>query len=164
MTEKTSKRRKSDGGTYLIIADNTPEFKTALHYAVRMAHLNHGHVAMAKIIEPSEFTGWSRIQNTAKAEGRVKAEADLLALAQTIKDDTGITPTFILREGEVNKEIISIVKGNPSISAVVLAASTITGNPGPLISYFSTKGLTEISVPVILVPGHMKESELKKLL
>jgi hypothetical protein len=44
-----------------------------------------------------------------------------------------------------------------------LAASVDGGNAGPLISYFTAKGLTKISVPVIIVPGHMKAKELEKL-
>lgn len=155
-TDSSQKRRLDDGGTYLVIADDTPEFTLALNYAVRMARRHRGHVAMAKIIEPYQFTGWRSIQQDAKDEGRAKAEAELLALSQRIKEESGLTPTFLIREGNINQEIIAAIKGNPAISAFVLATSTTSGKPGPLVTYFSTKGLMEITVPVILVPGHVR--------
>ncbi|NBX66190.1 MAG: universal stress protein [Proteobacteria bacterium] len=163
MTEKKDKRRQSDGGTYLVIADTSPEFSVALNYAAHMARLHRGHVAMARIIEPQEFIGWGNIEKAAKAEARAKAEADMQTLAIRAKEETGITPSFILREGETQKEIVAIANGNPALSAIVLAASVTKGKPGPLVSYFTAKGLTEISVPVIIVPGHLKTEDLKKL-
>ncbi len=163
MAEKKEKRRLSDGGTYLIIADDTPEFSVALSYAAHMARIHRGHVAMARIIEPSEFVGWGKIEKAAKAEARVKAEADMQAMATRVKEQTGITPSFIIREGDTHKEIIAIANGNPALAALVLAASVTKGKPGPLVSYFSARGLTEVSVPVIIVPGHMKPEDMQKL-
>lgn len=163
MAEKKDKRRQSDGGTYLIIADETPEFSVALSYAAHMARIHRGHVAMARIIEPSEFMGWGKIEKAAKEEARAKAETDMQAIATRVKEETGITPSLILREGDAKSEIVAIANGNPSLTAIVLGANTTKGKPGPLVSYFTAKGLTEVSVPVIIVPGHLKADDLKKL-
>ncbi|MBU6235738.1 MAG: universal stress protein [Alphaproteobacteria bacterium] len=163
MAEKKTRRRQSDGGTYLIIADDTPEFTVALNYAAHMARIHRGHVAMARIIEPSSFVGWGNIEKAAKEEARAQAEAEMQAKATRVKEETGITPSFIIREGDTHSEIIAIANGNPCLSAIVLAASTSKGKPGPLVAYFTAKGLTEISVPVIIVPGHLNMDDLRKL-
>lgn len=163
MAETKDKRRKNDGGTYLIIADDTPEFTVALNYAAHMARLHRGHVAMAHIIEPSVFIGWGKIEQAAKDEARAQAEVKMQDMASRVKDDTGIMPSFIIREGDTHKEIIAIANGNPNLCAIVLAANVEGGSAGPLINYFTAKGLTKVSVPVIIVPGHLKPEDLARL-
>lgn len=158
-----TKRREGDGGTYLVIADGSSEFHVALNYAVHMAKLRRGHVAMARIIEPAVFVEWQGVESAAREEARVKAETELEALAGKVKADTGITPSLIIREGHRHDEIIAIAKGNPAIVAIVLGASLEKGNPGPLVSYFTAKGISQIAVPVIIVPGHLKDEEIVKL-
>lgn len=161
MADKKHKRRQSDGGTYLVIADDTPEFSVALQYAAHMARLHRGHVAMARIIEPSQFIGWGKIEEAARAEAREQAEHDMQSLAARATEETGITPSLTLREGNINDEIIAIANGNPNLSAIVLAAGE---NSNPLVSYFTAKGLARIAVPVIIVPGHLKVEELLRLI
>lgn len=167
MSEETSKptrkRRHSDGGTYLVIADDTPEYTIALDYAVHMARLHHGHVALARIIEPADFIGWGAIEAAARAEAREKAERELQTIAARVKEESGVIPTLILREGDRPSEVVAIANGNPALTAVVLGASAVKGAPGPLVSYFLAKGITRISVPVIIVPGHMDKAALERL-
>ena len=163
MTQTHQKRREGDGGTYLVIADGTPEFQVALDYAVHMAALRRGHVAMARIIEPALFVEWQGVESAAREEARAKAEAELEALAGKVRTETGVTPSLIIREGDRHDEIVAIAKGNPALVAIVLGASIQKGSPGPLVSYFTAKGLTQITVPVIIVPGHLKPEDVKKL-
>lgn len=161
--DSDNKRREGDGGTYLVIADGSSEFEVALNYAVHLAKLRRGHVAMARIIEPMIFTEWQGIESAAREEARVRAETELEALAGKVKAETGLTPSLIIREGHKHDEIIAIAKGNPALVAVVLGASQERGNPGPLISFFTAKGLAQLAVPVIIVPGHLKADDIGKL-
>ncbi|MCB1538180.1 MAG: universal stress protein [Alphaproteobacteria bacterium] len=163
MNAKGEKRRGGDGGTYLVIADDTPEFRVALHYAVRKARARRGHLAMARIIEPVAFTEWMGVESAARAEARAKAEGEMEALAGSVAAEHGITPSLILREGKRIDEIIAITNGNPGLVALVLGASTQKGTPGPLVSYFTAKGISQLRVPVIIVPGHLKPEDLGRL-
>ena len=163
MTAQHSKRRKGDGGTYLVIADDSPEFSVALHYAVHMARLRHGHVAIARIIEPAAFIGWGRIDKAVKDEARTRAEADLQAIAAKIKGETGIMPSLTLREGDPRDEIVAIARANTALVALVLATSTTFGKSNPLVSYFTAKGISKMAVPVIIVPGHLDAETVEKL-
>lgn len=157
------KRRESDGGTYLVIADSTQEFTVALHYAVHMAKLRRGHVAMARIIEPVVFTEWQGVESAAREEARAKAETEMEAMASKVHQETGFTPSLIIREGHKHDEIVAIAKGNPNLAAIVLGASLERGHPGPLVNYFTAKGISQVAVPVIIVPGHLKEDDIRKL-
>lgn len=162
-TPPAQRRREGDGGTYLVIADDTPEFQVALNYAVHMARLRRGHVAIARIIEPAVFVEWQGVESAARAEARAKAEKELEAVAGRIKTEAGITPSLILREGERHPEIIAIARGNPALVAIVLGASPEKNHPGSLVSYFTAKGISQIAVPIIIVPGHLKLEDVKKL-
>ncbi len=161
--ENTGKRREGDGGTYLVIADGTAEFSVALNYAAHMASLRRGHVALARIIEPVAFTEWQGVESAAREEARAKAEVELEALAGRVREETGIMPSLIIREGHRHDEIVAIAKGNPALVALVLGAAPDKGNPGPLINYFTAKGISQLAVPVIIVPGHLKNEDIRKL-
>lgn len=161
--EVKNKRREGDGGTYLVIADGTPEFQVALNYALHMAKLRRGHVALARIIEPAVFVEWQGVESAAREEARIKAETELEALAGQAKMQSGITPSLIIREGDRHDEIIAIAKGNPALVAIVLGAALHKNAPGPLVQYFTAKGISQIAVPVIIVPGHLKDEDVKKL-
>lgn len=162
-TYKQERRREGDGGTYLVIADGTPEFQVALNYAVHMARLRRGHVAMARIIEPAVFVEWQGVESAARKEARAQAERELEALAGKVKEDTGITPSLIIREGHKHDEIIAIARGNPALVAIVLGAASEKGSPGALVNSFTAKGISQVVVPVIIVPGHLKADDVKKL-
>lgn len=155
------KKRKGDGRTYLVLADDTPEFLVALRYAGKMAALRHGHLAVAKISEPTEFLGWGGVEEAVRQEVRDKAEKEMESLAQTVQLETGITPSLIIREGKRTEEIINICKGNPAICALILGASGEGNNP--MVHYFTAKGLAQVSVPVVVVPGNLSEEFLAGL-
>ena len=163
MTAQHGKRRKGDGGTYLVIADDSPEFAVALHYAVHMAKLRHGHVAIARIIEPATLIGWNSIDKAVKNEARMRAETDLQAIAAKVKSETGILPSLTLREGDARDEIVAIARANTTLAALVLATSTTYGKANPLVSYFTAKGISKMAVPVIIVPGHLDAETVEKL-
>jgi len=164
LTQKKEKRRAGDGGTYMVIANDAPEFDVALNYAVHMAHIHQGHVALARIIEPSDFVGWGQIEQAAKNEARAKAEIELQSIATRVSNETGVTPSLTLREGNLHDEIIRIANSNKSLSGIVLATSVTPGRGDPLIAYFTAKGLAKLSVPIIIVPGHLDAVTVKKLL
>lgn len=158
---QVKRKRKGDGRTYLVLADDTPEFIVALRYAGKLAALRHGHLAVAKITEPTEFLGWGGVEEAVRIEAREKAERHMEQLAQKVQVETGITPSLIIREGVKTDEMIAICKSNPAICALVLGASGDGNNP--MVSFFTSKGLGQINVPVVIVPGNLSEEFLAAL-
>lgn len=157
----TRQQRKGDGRTYLVLADDTPEFLVALRYAGKLASIRHGHLAVAKISEPTEFLGWGGVEEAVRLESREKAERQVEEMAKIVQIETGITPSLIIREGTRTDEIISICKNNPAICALILGASGEGNNP--MVSFFTAKGLSQINVPVIIVPGNLSDDFITSL-
>lgn len=165
MTAKatTHKKRAGDGGTYLVIADGTPEFRVALRYAANIAHQRRGHVAMAMIIEPTEFLGWGGVEAAVREEARKKAEAEMNALCAEVQQEVGVIPSVIIREGIRADEIIAISKGNPGIVAIIMGVAAESANNNPMISFFTAKVLAHLNVPLVIVPGHMTAQPMPPL-
>lgn len=144
--------RRGDGGTYLVVADDTPEFTVALRYAARAAQARRGHVGILHIIEMDELQQWSGIEARMKAELRQQAEQYIWSAAKTVNELTGERPSLYIAEGARTDALAKAVNEDEAIVSLVLGAG---GANDPLVSYFTGKGISVIRVPVLVVPGHL---------
>ena len=71
-----------------------------------------------------------------------------------------IYPSLHVHEGVIIDEITNIIENNHSIRALILAGSTNANNQGPLVSHFTGKGMNNLRVPVIIVPGHLDKEAI----
>ena len=62
----------------------------------------------------------------------------------------GIKPCFYIKEGKTRQEVAKIIAADTKIRALVLGAASSSSNP--LVSYFTGKGLSELTVPLVIVP------------
>jgi len=147
--------RRGDGGTYLVIADTTEEFDIALHYACRLATARRGNIAIAHIKDVHEFIHWGKVEAIIRQDMRKEAEQEIFEISKNINETHGIIPSIYIREGSKIDQIVDIIKEEKNITALVLSASKNSNNPGPLVSYFSGKGMHRLHCPIIIVPGHL---------
>ena len=145
---------------YLVVADDTPEFEKAWRYAIRAARANNARVSVLYVIQDLEFSTWVDIEERMKAEQRQKAEAFLSALAEKMNAiEPGIYGYF-LEYGKPTEAIVKVLQDNPMITRMILSASSHSGNPGPLVSYFAGKGVSQLTVPLTMVPDHLSPDEI----
>jgi hypothetical protein len=76
--------------------------------------------------------------------------------AKRVMERMGKIPMVCIEEGDRVDMILKTIADNPNISALVLGAATSAKNPGPLVTYFSGKGLSKIPVPLVIVPGNLQ--------
>lgn len=157
MSKKSQKRKD---GIFLLVADKSEDFMCALRYAARLAEYSNSHIGIAYIIEDQGFQHWGGIEDRMRKEQRQEAEQYLFELAMSVNDMTGEKPAFFIREGK-NKEseIVDLVREDNTIKMLVLGGET-NGSPGPLVSYFSGKGLGNLRVPLTIVPGNLVDDEI----
>jgi len=74
----------------------------------------------------------------------------------------GITAERAIREGELAQEILNLIEEDEDIAALVLAASTGTEGPGPLVASIG-KSVAQYPIPVAIVPGHLSDEDLDSL-
>lgn len=150
-TEETQVKRQSYP-VYLLVVDDTPEFEVALAYTARLAKKNCARVALLYVMAQEDFQHWGSIEQTMRTEYRKEATSLLYKAADVVKSESGMLPAFYLQEGGSIDTITETIQNDYVITRFVLGANTGSSSPGPLVSYFTGKGLNSLRVPLTIVP------------
>jgi nucleotide-binding universal stress UspA family protein len=160
------KRRSFETGhrpKYLVIVDDTPEADRALYFAARRAaRLGVGLVTL-NVIPVGETQVWLGVGDIMKAEAQANAEKLLAKTAERARDIAAIEPEKIIREGVTAQEIMQLIEQDEDISILILASSTGTDGPGPLVSSLASKSGGGFRIPVTIVPGILTDEEIDAL-
>lgn len=149
-------------GVFLLMADKTEEFSKALRYAARLAEYSHSHIGLVYVIEEQGFQHWGNIEERMQAELRIEAENCLHDMATKVNSITGERPAFYIEQGTKAEALVSIINKDHTVKMLILGGDT-QGSPGPLVSYFSGKGLGRLRVPLTVVPGHLEMSDIDNI-
>ena len=162
MAEESQDKPKAveSNRTFLVVVDESEEMQVALHFASRRAMRTGGRVALLYVQQPAEFQHWMAVGDLMREEAREEAEGLMQKLSAEVKEWSGNYPVVHMREGDIREELEKLLDEEESISIVVLAASTESSGPGPLISYLVGKGGTRLRVPVTIVPGSLSDEEI----
>ena len=145
---------------FLVVVDESAEMPVALYYASRRARNTGGRLALLYVIEPSEIQQWAAVEQLMQEERRQEAEQVLQKLAKEVNQNAGAMPVLYVREGTRRDELLNLIDEDPSISILVLGASTGAEGPGPLISYLAGKGAGRLKIPLTIVPGGLSKQQL----
>lgn len=148
---------------FLVVVDDTEEWRAALRFACRRAEHTGGRVALLRVLEPAEFQHWMAIEEAMKEEQRQEAEQLLQRVAKDVNRLTGSMPVLYLREGDPREQLVQLIDEEPTISILVLGASPSEKGPGPLITYLMTKRVGLLRIPVTVVPGSLNDDEIDAL-
>ena len=148
---------------FLVVFDESEEMQHALRYACRRALHSGGRVSLLMVIEPSGFQHWMAVGDLMREEARSEAELTLQRLAAEVTETSGKMPTLHIREGDRRDELFALLDEDPSISVLVLGASTGKRGPGPLTTALTGKDLGRLHIPMVLVPDSMTEDEIDKV-
>jgi nucleotide-binding universal stress UspA family protein len=148
---------------FLVVVDDTEEWHAALHFVCRRALHTGGRVALLHVIEPAEFQHWMSVEEVMREERRQEAERLLQRVAKQVNDETGAMPELHLREGLRHEELVKLIEEQPSISILVLGASTSSEGPGPLIHFLTTKAMGRLRIPVTVLPGGLSDEQIDSI-
>ena len=164
MTEDKQTAEQSEDRVFLVVVDDTEEMQVALRFACGRASNTGGRVALLYVIENSEFQHWMSVGDLMREEARSEGEQLLQRLAGPVIEQTGSMPVLYLREGSRRGELLNLIDEEPSISILVLGANTGARGPGPLVSALTGKFAGKMRVPMTIVPGHLKDSDVDKII
>lgn len=154
---------KSSGRVFLAVVDDSPELAVVLRYACQRAKKTGGRVALLYVIEPADFQHWMAVGELMQEEARQQAEQLLQKQAAEVQKMSGAMPVLYLREGQRRDELLKLIAEEPSISILVLGASTGPKGPGPLVTALTGKFVGKLRVPITIVPGNLTESDIEKI-
>lgn len=109
---------------FLVVVDESDELKVALRYACRRARRTGGRVALLYVIDTDDDGQWMGVKELMREEKRAEAEALLMKVAAEVEPMAGSLPVVYIREGRRREALLELIDEDPSISILVLAAST----------------------------------------
>ena len=150
---------------FLVVADDSPEFDSALRFAARRARSTGGRVVLLRAIPPSAFEHWSGVREEIMRQQREEAEALLNRLGEKASELSGAAPVFLVEEAETRDAIRKAVEEDEEIKILVLAAATGGRGPGPLVSAMAKEGagVGGRRLPITVVPGDLSDDEVEDL-
>ncbi|SKA10728.1 Nucleotide-binding universal stress protein, UspA family [Enhydrobacter aerosaccus] len=145
---------------FLVVVDESPEMRKALHYACRRAKRTGGRVALLYVMPPPEAQQWGTVAELMHQEARQEAEEIVARHAEVAATLTGQPPAIHIREGKSRDEILKLLAEDRSISVLVLGSSSTGEGPGPLVTAFTGKSGAQLRIPLTIVPGGLSEAEI----
>ena len=148
---------------FLVVIDASEEQNHAIRYACKRAASTDGKVALFKCLSPAEFQHFAGVAEIMRTEARENAEKLLREIGKTVIEITGQMPVLYVREGDAKEELVNLINEEKIISILVLAVSTGSSGPGPLVSHVTSRGASNFRVPVTLIPDTMSDQEIDAL-
>lgn len=145
---------------FMVVVDDTPELKLAIRYACLRAKKTGGRVAMLHVTAPEDMQEWIGVSRLIREESRQQAEALMQKMAAEVQKLSGNMPVLYFREGDRRDEVMKLIDEEPSISILVLGASTGPKGPGPLVQALTSKYVGKLRVPVTIVPGQLTNDDI----
>ena len=153
---------------FLVVVDDTNEMLKALHFAALRAKHTDGDLVLLYIMDAPEYSHWLGVEAMMQEEQKEIAEAKLQEMAMKAKKITDKMPELLIREGEKAQTVMEVLAKDDSISILVLGANTDSKTyksqgPGPILSYLSQKGCTEIKVPYTVIPDSLSLEDIERM-
>ena len=150
--------------SFLVVVDGTDEMEVSLKYACIKAKKTNAHLILASFIKPIDVLTTKSVGDIMKNEARQEAETMLHKASGYVKEETGITSTLHVKEGEQIEELIKLIQEEKNISELILAASMDEKGPGPIISSIITaRNYSRLNIPIIIVPGNFLKEKINKV-
>jgi nucleotide-binding universal stress UspA family protein len=160
------RRRSNETGhrpKFLVVVDETEECDRALYFAARRAARTNSGVVLLAVIDPAGFHEWLGVGDMIQQEAAEAASAMLNRAAMRAREISGIQAELVSRQGPRSEQIMQLIEEDEDISFLVLAASSSSEGPGPLVSTLAAKSSGTFPVPIVIVPGAMSDEEIEAL-
>src|SRR5688500_20336375 len=109
--------------TYLVVIDDSPEARVALHFAARRAAKTDGEIDVLAVVEPQDFVQWGGVQAAIEEEQRMRIEGIVASAVGEVMSAAGITPEIIVRAADPRAAVRSPYGTRHNVVAIVLRAA-----------------------------------------
>ena len=162
MVSKRLSREAGHRRKFLAVIDETPECERAVAYASRRAQSTGGALVLLFVIDSADFQQWLGVEKIMREEARQAASSTLDSHARKVREEIGIEPEMVVREGVAVEEIHKLIEEDQDIAILVLAAGSSKEGPGPLVTSIAGKGAA-FPIPVTVVPQNLSDEDIESL-
>lgn len=146
---------------FLVVIDDSPECDRAVTFAANRVKRTGGTVVLLSVIDSADFQQFLGVEEVMRAEARDTAERLLDQRIARIGKIGNVRTESVITEGEVIDAIEKVVRADPGIAVLVLAASAGKEGPGALVTSFASRsGAAALPVLVTIVPGSMTDEQI----
>lgn len=156
---KAKNVRGTDGGVYLVYVCGSTESDVALRYAASIAVQSRSNLAVLGVIEQDGFQHWNDLELRIQKEKRMEMEKYLKECCSRVYEEFAIIPCIYIKEGVAKEVIVETINHFTDIREFLIGGSKKPGDPGVLVSYFALKGLSQLRVPLTIIPEHLHDIE-----
>ena len=111
-------------------------------------------------VDTAEFTYWLSVNNKMIDDIEKESREALEELSININSYSDITCNYIIEHGSKLEAVKNLISLDNSISLLILASNKKDKNPGILVETISGEGY---SIPVVVIPGNLSDSDIDKL-
>lgn len=158
MVSKRLSREAGHRRKFLAVIDETPECERAVAYAARRAKNTNGALVMLFVVDNSDFQQILGVGEIMHQEANERARATLEKFAAKVREQQGIEPELIIREGRTSEELTTLIDEDQDIAILVLAAGSGKEGPGPLVQ--SLAGRSQFQIPVTVIPAGLADDDI----
>ncbi len=151
------------GRKVLVLVNGDLSTRAAVAWAANWVTRTGDSMVLLHVIEPDHAMGFGVMQDLMRAEQWQAAERMLATFSGYAEKLTGQVPAHMVREGRLKETVREVLKVEPDLSILVIAASHRESGPAPLIAYLSSRMGSRVQVPMVLVPGTMTSDEIDKM-
>lgn len=149
---------------FLVSVDKADESRIAMRFACAKARKRGGSVDILHVIEPpADLQGFAGLADKARKEKREAAETLLNELAAEVNESFGLTPSFVIREGEITDEIVAACEEDPDVTMLVLGAAPESNRYSKILSQLSNQSGKRLLIPIMIVPGNLTDQQIEEV-
>ncbi|HEY0292468.1 universal stress protein [Hansschlegelia plantiphila] len=147
---------------FLVVVDDSEEADRALYFAARRASRVGATVTLLATIAPGEFQHWFGVGEVMREEAEAEARARLARFVARARD-IAVEAEPVVRQGVEAEEIAALIAEDEDIALLVLAASSGSDGPGPLVAAIAGRAIADFPIPIAIVPAHLTDAEIDAL-
>lgn len=150
--------------TFLVCVSDQQESEVALRFACLRAKRRQAQVTLLHVLPPDDFQGLFSVSDVMKQEKEEAAQTLVNHMIDLAVQCGGITPSVILKEGQLGEEIVKTTLENGDIIAVVLGVQHDSATAPKLLSWLTNKLGQDLLIPLIIVPGNLTDAQIEALI
>jgi hypothetical protein len=148
---------------FLAVSDETDECVSALLFAAMRAKAVGAGMVVLRCARVPGIGGWVGLDKDISQDAIDSARIRAVAHAGIVEQRVGIKPELVISEEEPVDAIRDLVKNDPAIKVLILAAASGL-RPGPLVSRLAKgKPIASRPIAVTVIPGGLTDEELQEI-
>lgn len=163
MTPKNTHAASVKPVKYLVCVNDSEHSRVALKFVCARAQKRGSLIDLLHVLEPSDFQGIMSVADKIREEARKQGEAFLNTLAEEVQQSVGITPSLLLREGDVEDAIINTIQDDLEVHMLVLGASPETNGRHAHITGLVKSLGDRLLIPLVVIPGNMTDAQIEQV-